>query len=60
MKYIDDIEKIISDEARAIYALDKAKEATYITGADKIPNFLRVYIQGMKKNAEEFRQTSIR
>lgn len=49
MKYIEDIEKIISDESRTIYVGDKAK---YLTGNDKIPDFLRTYILGMKKSAE--------
>jgi hypothetical protein len=49
MKYIEDIEKIISDESRTIYVGDKAK---YLTGNDKIPDFLRIYILGMKKSAE--------
>ena len=47
----------MGDEARAIYVGDKAK---YITGNDKIPDFLRLYIQNMRKNAEQFRQESIR
>ncbi len=57
MKYLDDIEKIIGDEARAVYTGDKAK---YITGNDKLPDFLRAYIGNMRKNAEEFRQESVR
>ena len=48
MRYIDDIEKIISDESRTIYVGDKAK---YLTGNDKIPDFLRLYIANMKSNA---------
>jgi hypothetical protein len=48
VRYCDDIEKIISDESRTIYVGDKAK---YLTGNDKIPDFLRVYIVGMKKSA---------
>ena len=47
-KYIDDIEKIITDETRLVYTGDKAK---YLTGADKVPDFLRAYISNMKKNA---------
>ena len=49
MRYIDEIEKIISEESRAIYVGDKAK---FLTGNDKIPDFLRAYIKNMKKNAE--------
>ena len=48
MRYIDDIEKIISEESRTIYVGDKAK---FLTGNDKIPDFLRIYIANMKKNA---------
>ena len=47
MKYIDEIEKLISDESRTIYVGDKAK---FLTGADKIPDFLRVYIANMRKS----------
>jgi hypothetical protein len=47
MKYLDDIETIIVNEAKAIYIGDKLK---YITGNDKIPDFLRLYIQNMRKN----------
>lgn len=50
LKFVEDIEKIISDEARSIYNADKDK-VKYITGADKIPDFLRVYNANMKKNA---------
>ena len=56
-KFVLDIEKIISDEARTIYVGDKAK---YLTGADKLPDFLRKYIASMKQSAEDFRQNSIR
>lgn len=49
MKFLEDIEKIIGDEARTIYVGDKAK---YINGNDKLPDFLRLYIQNMRKNAE--------
>jgi hypothetical protein len=56
-KFVLDIEKIISDETRTIYVGDKAK---YLTGADKLPDFLRKYIASMKQSAEDFRQNSIR
>lgn len=36
---------------------DKAK---YLTGNDKIPDFLRVYIANMKKSAETFRIACVR
>lgn len=48
IKYVDDIEKVIGDESRTIYVGDKAK---FLTGNDKIPDFLRAYIIGMKKSA---------
>lgn len=54
---MEEIEKVITDETRSIYSGDKAK---YLTGNDKIPEFLRVYVANMKKNAEEFRLNSIR
>ena len=57
MKYIEEIEKIISDESRTIYVGDKAK---FLTGNDKIPDFLRIYIANMKSNAEAFRISCIR
>lgn len=57
MRYIDDIEKAISDESRTIYVGDKAK---YLTGNDKIPDFLRLYIANMKSNAETFRISCVR
>ena len=47
MKYVDDIEKVISDESKTIYVGDKAK---FLTGNDKIPDFLRTYIANMKKS----------
>lgn len=57
MKFVADIQKIISDQARTIYTGDKAK---YLTGADKVPDFLRKYIASMRQSAEDFRQNSIR
>lgn len=38
-----DIEKIIKEEAQKIYA-DKPK---FLTGTDKIPDYLRAYIENM-------------
>jgi hypothetical protein len=49
MKFLEEIEKVIGDEARTIYVGDKAK---YINVNDKLPDFLRLYIQNMRKNAE--------
>lgn len=38
----------MKEEAQKIYVGDKAK---YLTGVDKLPDFLRDYIANMKKNA---------
>lgn len=57
MKYVDDIEKVISDESKTIYVGDKAK---FLTGNDKIPDFLRTYIANMKKSCQAFRISSVR
>ncbi|CAD8079070.1 unnamed protein product [Paramecium primaurelia] len=51
-----DIEKIIKEEAIKIYA-DKQK---FLTGTDKIPDYLRAYIENMQRNMNEFRIQSIR
>ncbi|CAK85633.1 unnamed protein product (macronuclear) [Paramecium tetraurelia] len=51
-----EIEKIIKEEAIKIYA-DKQK---FLTGADKIPDYLRAYIENMQRNMNEFRIQSIR
>ncbi|KAM3127171.1 hypothetical protein pb186bvf_020726 [Paramecium bursaria] len=51
-----DIEKIIKEEAQKIYA-DKPK---FLTGADKIPDYLRAYIENMQRNTVEFRIQAIR
>lgn len=40
---INEIEKIIKDEATKIYA-DKPK---FLTGTDKLPDYLRAYIENM-------------
>lgn len=57
MKFVQDIEKIITDEARTIYVGDKAK---FLLGTDKVPDFLRKYIANMRQSAEDFRQNSVR
>lgn len=57
MQQIDDVEKVMKEEVQKIYVGDKAK---YLTGTDKIPDFLREYIATMKKNAETFRLNSVR
>ncbi|CAK83011.1 unnamed protein product (macronuclear) [Paramecium tetraurelia] len=51
-----EIEKIIKEEAIKIYA-DKQR---FLTGADKIPDYLRAYIENMQRNMNEFRIQSIR
>lgn len=53
---ISEIEKIIKEEAIKIYA-DKQK---FLTGTDKIPDYLRNYIENMNRNMVEFRISSIR
>jgi hypothetical protein len=40
-----------------LYIGDKAK---YLTGNDKIPDYLRIYLEEMKKNMEDFRISSCR
>jgi hypothetical protein len=42
LEWVLDIEKNIKEEAVKIYSGDKAK---YLTGADKIPDYLRSYIE---------------
>lgn len=48
---------MIGEESRTIYVGDKAK---YLTGTDKLPDFLRIYIANMKKSANDFKLNSIR
>lgn len=57
MEWITDIEKTIIAEAQKLYIGDKAK---FLTGADKIPDYLRLYLENMKKKMAEFRISSIR
>jgi len=47
----------MKEEVQKIYTGDKA---SHLTGADKIPDFLRDYITNMKKNAEDFRLNCVR
>lgn len=37
--------------------MDKSK---YLNGSDKVPDYLRSYIENMRKNTEEFKTQSIR
>lgn len=50
---VEEIEKVMKEEALKIYTAEN--KLKYITGADRIPDFLRDYIANMKKNAENFR-----
>lgn len=55
--WVLEIEKVIKEEAQRIYAGDKAK---YLNGADRIPDYLRAYIENMRRNVEDFKIQSIR
>lgn len=57
LEWVADIEKTIKEEATKIYSGDKAK---YLNGNDKIPDYLRAYIQQMNKNMDDFKIQSIR
>jgi hypothetical protein len=56
-EWVTEIEKVIKEEAQRIYAGEKAK---YLTGADKCPEYLRAYIDNMRRNLDEFKIQSIR
>lgn len=51
-EWVSEIEKVIKDEAIKIYSGDKAK---YLTGADKVPDYLRAYVENMRKNMDDFK-----
>lgn len=57
MEWILDIEKQVIAEAQKLYVGEKAK---LLTGNDKIPDYLRVYLDKMKKKAVEFKLQCIR
>jgi hypothetical protein len=48
MKFLEDIETAIGNVAREIYG----EKSIYIKGNDRLPDFLRLYIQNMRKSAE--------
>lgn len=58
VQLVEEIEKVMKEEALKIYTAENKMK--YITGADKIPDFLRDYIANMKKNAENFRLNCVR
>jgi len=51
-EWIVDIENLVKAEAQKLYT---GKYAALLTGADKIPDYLRVYLEQMKRSTEEFR-----
>lgn len=56
-EWFQDIEKNVREEAQKIYTGVNVK---FLTGADKIPDYLRNYFIHMRKQAEDFRISSIR
>lgn len=57
MEWFTDIEKNVREEAQKIYTGANSK---FLTGTDKIPDYLRVYLGNMKKQAEDFRISCVR
>lgn len=57
MEWVLEIEKNVISEAQKIYVGDKSK---FLTGADKLPDYLRDYLNNMKKKANEFKIACIR
>ncbi|KRX00539.1 hypothetical protein PPERSA_04560 [Pseudocohnilembus persalinus] len=57
LENFQEIEKIVIAEAQPLYTGEKAR---FLTGADKIPDYLRTYLQGMQKKASDFRLQCIR
>lgn len=49
-----DIEKIVKEECQKIYVGPSAK---WLNGADKLPDWIRSYLENMKKNMHNFRIT---
>lgn len=56
-EYILDIEKLVKEEAQKIYIGPAAK---FLAGPDKIPDYLRNYLENNRKNVEDFRIGCIR
>ena len=57
MEWFADIEKNVREEAQKIYSGTNSK---FLTGTDKIPDYLRIYLGNMKKQAEDFRISCVR
>jgi len=57
MEWFQDIEKNVREEAQKIYIGTNIK---FLTGTDKIPDYLRNYLINMKKQAEDFRISCVR
>ena len=55
---IDEIEKVVKEEAVKIYT--QMNKTNLLTGADKIPDHLRNYLEGVKKSTDEFRLSCVR
>ena len=55
--WIVEIEKQVILEAQKLYVGEKAK---FLTGADKIPEYLRTYLTNMKEKMVEFKINCIR
>jgi len=56
-EWIQDIENNIKIEAQKLY-IDK--NTKFLTGTDKIPDYLRTYFEGTKRQMEEFRNSCCR
>jgi len=56
-EWILDIENNIKLEAQKLYT---DKNAKFLTGTDKIPDYLRTYLDGTRRQMEEFRNSSCR
>ena len=52
MEWIAEIERNVTSEAVKLYVGEKSK---FLTGADKIPDYLRMYYENMNIKMKEFR-----
>lgn len=57
MEWIQDIENNVKVEAQKLYT---DKNVKFLTGTDKIPDYLRTYFEGIRRQMEEFRNSSCR
>lgn len=57
MDWLAEIEKSVREEAQKIYIGPNSK---FLTGTDKIPDYLRNYLANMRKQAETFRISCVR